>query len=97
MLDLAVNYFLRNRSRLFEWWCVYGSGQGRFLSEEDNIVMDFESFDAAFAQKCEKIGIQTDIDADHYIGKYPAILKDGTSNEMLMSYVMEKAIRIELL
>lgn len=91
MLGLAQNYLLRNRSRLFEWWCLHGNGQGKFLDETDLVKIDLGwSFDDILKLKLDELGVIAYIDENHYNGGVPAIMEDGMVNKPFMSRVLEK-------
>ena len=80
MLDLAENYFLRNRSRVFEWWCLYGDGQKNFLSEEEKMKLDLGiSFNEVFAEKM--INQQPSIEVHPDSKTYGTTLAINDSNE----------------
>lgn len=94
MLDLAENYFIRNRSRLFEWWCLYGDGQGKFLTAEDHLRLDLGwTFDEVFKLKMSSYQPPIDVnpDKDHYNGGIPCISQDGNPRSFFMREVMLRA------
>ena len=77
-LDLAANYFIRNRCRLLEWWCLH-NGKRKLFDEEDMVNYDLNGFDAAFEAKAKKLGISLDLDHDHTHGM-PMLFDDKTIN-----------------
>jgi len=81
-LDLAANYIQRNRSRLFEWWCLR-DGETRWLSDADMIELDLgRSFDALLPEKLKRDygidGIKPD--KNYYTCGTSVINEDGTLN-----------------
>lgn len=96
MLDLAASYFLRNRSRLLEWWCTKTLNGNAILADEDRITLDISSsFNVMLKNKCKNLGIVPQIDEVHY-SKCNAILDDGTIPEVFMNSVIKHAIKIEM-
>ena len=92
-LSLAENYLSRNRSRLFEWWCLHGGGRGKFLDECDLLKLELGySFDSVFLDKMrDSFGITVEPDENHYNGGIPAILKDDNlPNQFFMKRVMSR-------
>lgn len=92
-LGLAENYLSRNRSRLFEWWCLHGGGRGKFLDECDLLKLELGySFDSIFLDKMrESFGITVEPDENHYNGGIPAIQKDtNLPNEYFMKRVLTR-------
>lgn len=84
-LELATNYFIRNRCRLLEWYCLH-NGNRRLFDDEDMILYDINNFDAknkafdiAFKNKANKLGIKLKLDTNHKCGM-PMLNDDGTTN-----------------
>lgn len=93
-LSLAEDYLKRNRSRLFEWWCLYGNGRKtKFLNEHDLLRIELGySFDLIFSEKMkDELGIIVTPDENHYNGGIPAIQKDtNLPNEYFMKRVLTR-------
>lgn len=91
-LSLADDYLSRNRSRLFEWWCLYGSGKGKVLSEEDLVKIDLGiSCDEVLKSRLLKnFGIEIKPDEDHFNGGVPAILENDAVNWSFMERVLAR-------
>lgn len=80
-LDLAANYIQRNRSRLFEWWCLR-DGKTRWLSDSDMIELDLgKPFDMVLTEKLKhEHGIEINPDKNYYSCGTPVINEDETLN-----------------
>lgn len=54
MLSLAIDYFKRNRNRLFEWWCMNNEN---CLIEDDlfKVLYDVYGFNYAFEKRCKEM------------------------------------------
>lgn len=54
MMSLAIDYFKRNRSRLFEWWCMNNEN---CLIEDDlfKVLYDIYGFNYAFEKRCKEM------------------------------------------
>ena len=65
-LDLAADYFVRNRSRLFEWYCSK-TDNALSANDEFKVLCDVFGFDFAFKKMCHKL-FDVDVvpDEKHY-------------------------------
>ena len=98
-LSLAEDYLNRNRSRLFEWWCLYGNGRKKFLDEYDLVRIELGySFDEIFSEKMKTLfDITVMPDKNHYNGGISVIQKDtDIPNEYFMERVLSR-IRLKWL
>lgn len=84
MISLAIDYFKRNRSRLFQWWCMNNKNV-LTSNEEFAIQRDLCGFNSAFKLMCKKLfGIDVDPDKSYEYG-VNVINNDGTVNESIVS------------
>jgi len=62
MFSLAIDYFKRNRSRLFEWWCM---NNDNILTKDDifKVLYDMYGFNYAFEKRCKDM-FDIDINCD---------------------------------
>ena len=93
---LAANYFARNRSRLLEWWCLYGDKRHvfQFLDEEDMINLEVSGFEAMIIYKMKKLGVDIDIAEcldKHHVGGCLAINENNQPNSVFMENVKSRA------
>lgn len=88
-LVLALDYVSRNRSRVFEFWCLYAHDKVRFLNENDQILLKLGmSFDECLAKKMkQEYNIVIHPDVNHYNGLLPAINKDGSFNTYFLQHL----------
>ena len=86
MIRLAVDYFKRNRSRLFQWWCMHNKN-ALSSNAEFNVLVDLYGFNDAFKILCKKMFF-VDIDPDmNYNYGINAINDDGSTNAMICSMI----------
>ena len=78
-LSLAIDYFKRNRSRLFEWWCMKNDN---ILMSDDifNVLYDMYGFNYAFEKRCREM-FDVDVKCDENINSHPCTMIDEHGNE----------------
>ena len=95
MLDIAEDYFTRDRSGLVEWWCRFNEDGQKFLNDIDRVKLDLLiPFHDVFKDKCvEEFGIDVnpdDIVHRQYIS-WPCLDVHGNPNVELMEAVELRA------
>jgi len=94
-LDIAANYFIRDRAGLVEWWCMFTQDGREFLGEEGAIKYDLGiPFHAVFADVClKKYGIEVRPDPDEHrkVIRWPCMTIDKVPNMELMTEVASRA------
>lgn len=95
MVDIAADYFRRNRCGLVEWWCKFDTGYQMFLTENDKIMLDLKvPFAQVFKEKClRELDIEVTPDnPEHrrHLG-WPCLDIHGNPNISLMNKVQAKA------
>lgn len=94
MIDIAADYFRRNRCGLVEWWCKFNNGYQMFLTENDKIMLDLNvPFAQIFKEKClRELGIEVTPDNPKYRGflNWPCLDIYGNPNTSLMNEVQSK-------
>ena len=93
-LDIAQNYFIRDRCCLVEWWTRFTRDGREFLNDNDRIKLDLQiPFHEVFADKCLRdFGIEVNpdnIDDRRYLA-WPCLDVDGNPNTSLMNEVQAK-------
>lgn len=96
-LDIAQNYFIRDRCGLVEWWTRFTRDGREFLNDNDRIKLDLQiPFHEVFADKClREFGIEVNpdnIDDRRYLD-WPCLDVDGNPNTSLMKLVKLKAMQ----
>ena len=94
-LDIAENYFIRDRAGLVEWWCKFTKDGREFLGEEGAIKQDLGiPFHDVLADICLRkysIKLQLDpVEQRSCIG-WPCLDVYGNPNTSLMNEVQAKA------
>ena len=94
-LEIAQDYFRRDRCGLVEWWTRF-TGDGReFFDADDKIKLDLQiPFHKVFADKClREFGIEVNPDniADRRYLAWPCLDVYGNPNISLMNEVQAKA------
>lgn len=83
MLSLAIDYFKRNRSRLFEWWCM---NNDNILTKDDifKVLYDVYGFNYAFEKRAKEM-FDVVIKCDENDNCHPCSMIDehGNSNECM--------------
>lgn len=84
MLDLAVDYFKRNRNRLFQWWCM--NNENALTSDDEfQVLRDIYGFNDAFKTICNK-KFYIDVCPDtNYVYGVNVIDNSGNINNELIS------------
>ena len=93
-LDIAQNYFIRDRCGLVEWWTRFTRDGREFLDDNDRIKLDLQiPFHEVFADKClREFGIEVNpdnIDDRRYL-TWPCLDVYGNPNTSLMNEVKAK-------
>lgn len=94
-LDIAQDYFRRDRGGLVEWWTRFTRDGGEFFDANDKIKLDLQiPFHKVFADKClREFGIEVkpdDINNRRYL-KWPCMDINGNPNTTLMNEVQARA------
>ena len=94
-LDIAEDYFRRNRAGLVEWWCKFTEDGKAFLGDECNVKLDLGiPFYEVFTNKFKKIlGFEPNLDkvADRKFLSWPCLDVNGNPNVDLMEEVKFQA------
>lgn len=93
-LDIAQDYFIRDRAGLVEWWCKFTKDGQTFLDDRHKIMLDMGiPFHDVFVDMSQVYGIEVKPDyVDHrrYI-YWPCLDVHGNPNTPLMEEVAAKA------
>ena len=94
-LEIAEDYFRRDRCGLVEWWTRFTRDGREFLDADDKIKLDLQiPFHKVFADKClREFGIEVkpdDINNRRYLS-WPCLDVYGNPNTTLMNEVQAKA------
>ena len=94
-LDIAADYFKRDRCGLVEWWIKFTEDGKDFFDAEDKIKLDLQiPFHNVFVDKClREFGIEVkpdDINDRKYLD-WPCLDIHGNPNIQLMDEVQAKA------
>lgn len=94
-LDIAQDYFRRDRAGLVEWWCRFTEDGREFFDASDKIKLDLQiPFHQVLVDKCHRdfsIDVKPDsVDYRRHI-YWPCIYADGSPNAELMEEVQAKA------
>ena len=93
-LDIAQDYFRRDRCGLVEWWCKFTKDGREFFDADDKIKLDLQiPFHKVFADKClREFGIEVKPDniADRKYLAWPCLDVYGNPNTFLMNEVQAK-------
>lgn len=94
-LDIAQDYFRRDRAGLVEWWCRFTKDGREFFDASDKIKLDLQiPFHQVFVDKCHRdfsIDVKPD-SVDHRRHIYwPCVHVDGSPNVVLMEDVAARA------
>ena len=93
-LDIAQDYFRRDRCGLVEWWTRFTEDGREFLDANDRIKLDLQiPFHEVFADKClREFGIEVKPDniADRRHLAWPCLDYYGNPNTSLMNEVLGK-------
>lgn len=86
MLSLAIDYFKRNRSRLFEWWCM---NNDNILTKDDifKVLYDVYGFNYAFEKRCKDM-FDIDINCDERHQSCSMIDEHGNATTMVRTVIM---------
>ena len=94
-LDIAENYFIRDRAGLVEWWCKFTKDGREFLGEEGTIKQDLGiPFHDVLADICLRkhgIKLQPDPIEQRSVIRWPCLDIHGNPNTSLMNEVQAKA------
>ena len=94
-LDIAENYFIRDRAGLVEWWCKFTKDGREFLGEEGTIKQDLGiPFHDVLADICLRkhgIKLQPDPIEQRSVIRWPCLDINGNPNTSLMNEVQAKA------
>lgn len=96
-LDIAQDYFIRDRCGLVEWWTRFTRDGREFLDANDRIKLDLQiPFHEVFADKClREFGIEVNPDnitLRRYL-TWPCLDVYGNPNTSLMKLVKLKAMQ----
>lgn len=94
-LNIAQDYFIRDRAGLVEWWCRFTEDGKEFFDASNKIKLDLQiPFHEVFVDKCCRdfdIDVKPD-NVDHRRHIYwPCLHVDGSPNVELMEDVAAKA------
>ena len=93
-LDIAQNYFIRDRCGLVEWWTRFTRDGREFLDDNDKIKLDLQiPFHEVFADKClREFGIEVKPDniSNRKYLSWPCLDIHGNPNTSLMNEVQAK-------
>lgn len=94
-LDIAQDYFIRDRAGLVEWWCKFTKDGREFLGEESVIKQDlgipFHDVLVDICLRKHSIELQLDSDEHRNVVRWPCIYADGNPNVELMKEVAARA------
>ena len=93
-LDIAQDYFRRDRAGLVEWWCRFTEDGREFFDASDKIKLDLQiPFHEVFADKClKKFDLEVkpdDINNRRYLS-WPCMDINGNPNTTLMNEVQAR-------
>ena len=88
MLSLAIDYFKRNRSRLFEWWCMNNEN---CLIEDDlfKVLYDVYGFNYAFEKRCKEM-FDIDVCCDEYNNHSCSMLDEHGNLNVHLKWIITK-------
>ena len=93
-LDIAQDYFIRDRAGLVEWWCKFTKDGQAFLDDEHKIMLDMGiPFHDVFVDMSQVYGIEVKPDCVEYLKHLicPCMDAHGNPNIELMLEVAAKA------
>ena len=94
-LDIAQDYFIRDRAGLVEWWCKFTKDGREFLGEEGAIKQDlgipFHDVLVDICLRKHSIELQLDPDEHRNVIRWPCMDAHGNPNMELMKEVAARA------
>lgn len=93
-LDIAQDYFIRDRAGLVEWWCKFTEDGQTFLDDKHKIMLDLEiPFHDVLADMSLAYGIEVKPDCVEYLKHLvcPCMDAHGNPNTELMKEVAARA------
>lgn len=93
-LDIAQDYFIRDRAGLVEWWCKFTEDGQTFLDEKHKIMLDMGiPFHDVFADMSQAYGIEVKPDCVEHLKVLtcPCMDAHGNPNIKLMTEVASRA------